>query len=244
MASDAERRVSRERLAREWLATIERCAVDALSPAQSPAEGHDLTKRAAKNKRAQARSRARDDIPPDDAFDAMSIGGIRTMVVENREKLNFARKTLRPAFDGLVMRLLRPASTAEPEDSDFVYQRLEELIQAAFWIGAYATVTDGTKDYFKPALSSDQAQAARNALAERIAQSGQRDWLITEIKSAIAACEREGKRVTGKEVAWRINQSFKALPEPKAFTLPSDRTTVRALQEVRGPVRQARRPKE
>ena len=140
----------------------------------------------------------------------------------SREQLELFVTKLRPAFD-----FLSPTTGSDLNVSEFVYKKLMELFQAAFWIGAMAATPEGAKKFFKPTIQSDQAQMARNALAKK-GESDERIWRVATMRSCVEECERERKKVT----AAAIKRKLKALHKPP-YNLPSDSTIRRELTKIR-----------
>lgn len=67
---------------------------------------------------------------------------------EERASLDRALKRLRPAFDEISKWFIDPIKESKPSRANYGYEKLSELLAAAFVIGQCGTVTEGAKSFF------------------------------------------------------------------------------------------------
>ena len=226
MASDPVKVNPNEFWARRWLETIQRSAEFALSPRPTiPEEVLSPNRvRAIKKEKEQLEK----VIALDEASTEMLIHGSRTIMVEDRRLLEGAEKLLRPAFEIIAKEIAdRRNSSANTE---YLYQKLGELILSAYYIGAYTTITDGAQNFVAPALRKERAEVMRKGKTVQITDEDHKN-----LRAAIIAVRGDRKLSASEEFGRQIHQEVVAkLGLPKGPLAGVDRDKERGAGGEKG----------
>ncbi len=81
---------------------------------------------------------------------SLSPQGAKNLTAEDKVELERGLRTLRPAFDQLANDIFDPLRGTARSRAMLGYEKLWELLTAAFQIGAYGVVSESAKTFFAP----------------------------------------------------------------------------------------------
>jgi hypothetical protein len=135
---------------------------------------------------------------------------------EDRGHLESKIKLLKPAFGALRKHI--KASTTSSEKIESLFQALQALITASYYVGAYTTVSLGAQKFVSPAVLREKAKTPQRAKA--VTDMEKRQRLRTAIERAAGPWELKGSRPFAK----LIHPKVSALLGPNKDNWPSAQT--------------------
>ena len=207
-----------EQRARRWCAIVENIGNAALSREHISYE--DPPPEKAKKRKRKGVSPNTDTSPSEDSVELekqFKITGTRVIMPEDRSHLEAEVKRLRPAFDAVSNHIKRSNITLN--DFESLFKRLEELIVASYYIGAYTTVSLGAQDFVTPAVLRNKVKTPQRA--KSIIDLEKRKRLRAAIMKAAGRRELKGsidfaQRIHSK-VADELVSDIDKWPRPKTI---------------------------
>ena len=124
------------------------------------------------------------------------ITGTRVIMPEDRDHLEREVKLLRPAFDALSNYLR--ANVDRPVDLESLFRTLGELLSAAYYVGAYTTVSLGAQEFVTPAVLRNRVKIPQRAKVIKDRKNRQR--LRAAIMKAAGGRELKGSKGFGEQI--------------------------------------------
>ena len=158
-------------------------------------------------------------------FDELRVKGTRTFLVEDVNRLEQCRFLLQQSFNSLSTEFTNNGMTASQKEHFF--GRLGEVINAAYHIGAYTTITDriheavSSLNWREHAASLRQRKVLKNINSEK---AGKREVLRDAVRFALA--NHPGKHGRYHLIRQRVGAA-------KKDTWPSKSTVERMIQKLR-----------
>lgn len=148
---------------------------------------------------------------------------------EDRSQLERGIKLVRRAFDSFSKDVLEPLRADNPSRTKYGYEMAHELMLAAFYIGAYGTLTDSILPHSRK-LQAREARDANAAIAEEKNE---------ELKNAILSiCEKvsleiNGSRPFAESIQKEVCESLGVSIDARGYSWRSIQRAVSAILKER-----------
>jgi hypothetical protein len=164
-------------------------------------------------------------------FDELRVKGTRTILVEDVNRLEQSRALLQSAFNYLSTHFKKNGTTASQKEQFF--ERLGEVMNAAYYIGAYTTITDRIHEVVNPLNRLEQAKLARKGKARKFIGSDdakKKELLREAVRHIMEISPSDGKYGASLARYRLIRERVGAAPKD---TWPSVSTVWRVIKNVR-----------